>query len=274
MKKRILIMLSIILLVTTSCGNTGTSMGKGTEPTVPEETEYPEPQKAEESVAKQSEPEKEDAGKLEIEEFFEANPLDNYSVKAELVNENTVDCYGAPAAEYSLFLQKDSTYFKGAVVYKDLAYGMLSITMNMENQVSLDKCYEMISGWDDEDWGFYGLDTSVEEYSDVYDEGYYEKGDVPDISQYGFEWSEDFYFEDDAMIEGCYHLCGAIKNISGENYGHIRIEFIGFDREGNQLDTYFDSTNNLLDGNTWKFDIYLGSEVFDVMFYDIQTDYE
>lgn len=272
MKKRILIAFTMILLVTTSCGNADVTTKKETGSTVSEEAKNPGSQNTEESVAKQSAQEKKDAGQLEIEEFFETNPLVNYSVKVELVNKNTMDCYGSPAAEYSLFLQNESAYFKGAVVFKDLTNGMLSITMNMENQASLEECYEMISVWDDEDWGLYGLDTSMEEYGDVSDEGYYEKGDVPDITQYGFEWAEEYYIEDDAMIEGCYHLCGVIKNISGEDYGYVSIEFIGVDREGNQLDTYWDNTNNLLDGNTWKFDIYLGSEVFDVMFYDIQTN--
>lgn len=50
-----------------------------------------------------------------------------------------------------------------------------------------------------------------------------------------------------------YYIEGSIRNNKSKDYSYVQIEFVCYDKEGNNLGTAIDNTNNLLGNQTWKF---------------------
>ncbi len=50
-----------------------------------------------------------------------------------------------------------------------------------------------------------------------------------------------------------HYIEGTVKNNRDQNYSYVQIEFICYDKDGNNLGTAIDNTNNLLSQQTWKF---------------------
>jgi len=46
---------------------------------------------------------------------------------------------------------------------------------------------------------------------------------------------------------------GTVENKANKDYSYVQIEFICYDKEGNNIGTALDNSNNLLKGQTWKF---------------------
>lgn len=59
--------------------------------------------------------------------------------------------------------------------------------------------------------------------------------------QYGDKYGYSYYIE------------GTCTNNSDKDYDYLQIEFICYDKDGNNLGTALDNTNNLLGGQTWKY---------------------
>lgn len=59
-----------------------------------------------------------------------------------------------------------------------------------------------------------------------------------------------------------YYIEGTCANKGTKEYDYLQVEFICYDKEGNNLGTALDNTNNLLGGQTWKYKaIFLNSDV-------------
>ena len=50
-----------------------------------------------------------------------------------------------------------------------------------------------------------------------------------------------------------YYIEGKCINNGSKDYNYLQVEYICYDKAGNNLGTAFDNTNNLLSGQTWKF---------------------
>ena len=50
-----------------------------------------------------------------------------------------------------------------------------------------------------------------------------------------------------------HYIEGTVKNNRDKDYSYVQIEFICYDKNGNNIGTAIDNTNNLLGGQTWKF---------------------
>ena len=50
-----------------------------------------------------------------------------------------------------------------------------------------------------------------------------------------------------------HYIEGTVVNNKDKDYSYVQIEFICYDKDGNNLGTAIDNTNNLLGGQTWKF---------------------
>lgn len=50
-----------------------------------------------------------------------------------------------------------------------------------------------------------------------------------------------------------YYIEGTVKNNKDKEYSYIQIEFICYDKDGNNLGTAIDNSNNLLGNETWKY---------------------
>ena len=50
-----------------------------------------------------------------------------------------------------------------------------------------------------------------------------------------------------------YEIEGICTNNSSKDYDYLQIEFICYDKSGNNIGTAFDNTNNLLKGQKWKY---------------------
>ena len=50
-----------------------------------------------------------------------------------------------------------------------------------------------------------------------------------------------------------HYIEGTVKNNKDKDYSYVQIEFICYDKDGNNLGTAIDNTNNLLGQQTWKF---------------------
>ena len=82
-------------------------------------------------------------------------------------------------------------------------------------------------------------------------------GTTPKVSctiekQYSDEYGFSHYVE------------GFCKNDSSKDYNYLQVEFICYDKDGNNLGTAFDNTNNLLINQTWKFKAMALSNVKDI----------
>lgn len=63
-----------------------------------------------------------------------------------------------------------------------------------------------------------------------------------------------------------YYVEGTCKNNGSKDYDYLQVEFICYDKEGNNLGTALANTNNLLSGQTWKYkamDLVTGDEKID-----------
>lgn len=62
-----------------------------------------------------------------------------------------------------------------------------------------------------------------------------------------------------------YYIEGFVKNNTNKEYSYIQIEFVCYDKDGNNLGTALDNSNNLLANQTWKFKaMFMGSNSKDV----------
>ena len=50
-----------------------------------------------------------------------------------------------------------------------------------------------------------------------------------------------------------YYIEGTVTNKLSKDYSYVQIEFICYDKDGANLGTAIDNTNNLLSNQTWKF---------------------
>lgn|SRR5574344_317040 len=50
-----------------------------------------------------------------------------------------------------------------------------------------------------------------------------------------------------------YYIEGTVKNNTDKDYSYVQIEFVCYDKSGNNLGTAIDNTNNLLKQETWKY---------------------
>lgn len=50
-----------------------------------------------------------------------------------------------------------------------------------------------------------------------------------------------------------YYIEGIVTNNRDKDYSYVQIEFICYDKDGNNLGTAIDNTNNLLGKQTWKY---------------------
>ena len=50
-----------------------------------------------------------------------------------------------------------------------------------------------------------------------------------------------------------YYIEGVVTNKTDKEYSYVQIEFICYDKDGNNLGTAIDNTNNLLGKQTWKY---------------------
>lgn len=50
-----------------------------------------------------------------------------------------------------------------------------------------------------------------------------------------------------------HYIEGTVINNRGKDYSYVQIEFICYDKDGNNLGTAIDNVNNLLGHQTWKF---------------------
>ena len=50
-----------------------------------------------------------------------------------------------------------------------------------------------------------------------------------------------------------YYIEGICTNDSSNDYDYLQVEYICYDKQGNNLGTAMDNTNNLLSGEKWKF---------------------
>lgn len=58
-----------------------------------------------------------------------------------------------------------------------------------------------------------------------------------------------------------YYIEGVCKNDGSKDYNYLQVEFICYDKDGYNLGTAWDNTNNLLSGESWKFKaMFLGDE--------------
>lgn len=52
---------------------------------------------------------------------------------------------------------------------------------------------------------------------------------------------------------GVHYIEGTVKNSNDKDYSYLQIEFVCYDKDGNNLGTALDNTNNLGANETWKF---------------------
>ena len=58
-----------------------------------------------------------------------------------------------------------------------------------------------------------------------------------------------------------YYIEGVVTNKTDKEYSYVQIEFICYDKDGNNLGTAIDNTNNLLANQTWKYKaMFMGSD--------------
>lgn len=82
-----------------------------------------------------------------------------------------------------------------------------------------------------------------------------EDGNANSSTSGNVEQSEKFtYTITDEYDNGfSYYIEGTVKNNRDKDYSYVQIEFICYDKDGNNLGTAIDNTNNLLGQQTWKF---------------------
>lgn len=58
-----------------------------------------------------------------------------------------------------------------------------------------------------------------------------------------------------------YYIEGTCTNNGSKDYSYLQVEFICYDKDGYNLGTAWDNTNNLLKGQSWKYKaIFFGDE--------------
>lgn len=76
-------------------------------------------------------------------------------------------------------------------------------------------------------------------------------GDSEDTKKEKFTHNVTKQYLDNAGLG--YYIEGTVKNNTDKDYSYVQIEFICYDKNGNNLGTAIDNTNNLLGNETWKF---------------------
>ncbi len=64
-------------------------------------------------------------------------------------------------------------------------------------------------------------------------------------------------------------ITGTFTNTSGKEFSYISVSYNLYDADGNQIGTAVDSTSNLADGGTWKFEAYGSEPLADVANYTL-----
>ena len=54
-------------------------------------------------------------------------------------------------------------------------------------------------------------------------------------------------------VIGSHYIEGTVKNSNDKEYSYVQIEFVCYDKDGNNIGTALDNTNNLGANETWKF---------------------
>lgn len=74
-----------------------------------------------------------------------------------------------------------------------------------------------------------------------------------------FSYTVDKSYDGDYGIG--YYIEGVVTNKTDKDYSYVQIEFICYDKDGNNLGTAIDNTNNLLGNQTWKYKaMFMGSD--------------
>lgn len=76
-------------------------------------------------------------------------------------------------------------------------------------------------------------------------------GDSEDTKKEKFTHNVTKQYLDSAGLG--YYIEGTVKNNTDKDYSYVQIEFICYDKNGNNLGTAIDNTNNLLGNENWKF---------------------
>ena len=79
----------------------------------------------------------------------------------------------------------------------------------------------------------------------------------------GSSGSEKFSYKIDKQHGDsyAYYIEGVLANNTSQEFSYVQIDFICYDKDGNNLGTALDNTNNLLGNQTWKFKaMFIGSD--------------
>jgi len=78
-----------------------------------------------------------------------------------------------------------------------------------------------------------------------------------------FSYTVDKSYADEYGIG--YYIEGVVTNKTDKKFSYVQIDFICYDKEGNNLGTALDNTNNLLANQTWKYKaMFTGSDAKEV----------
>ena len=66
-----------------------------------------------------------------------------------------------------------------------------------------------------------------------------------------FDYTIDKSYSDEYGLS--YYIEGTVTNKKSKDYSYLQIEFVCYDKDGNNLGTALDNTNNLLGNQTWKY---------------------
>ena len=80
-------------------------------------------------------------------------------------------------------------------------------------------------------------------------------GNSNDSANGGTEKKERFTYVISSEYDNSFshYIEGTVTNNKDKDYSYVQIEFICYDKDGNNLGTAIDNTNNLLGNQTWKF---------------------
>ena len=80
-------------------------------------------------------------------------------------------------------------------------------------------------------------------------------GNSNDSANGGTEKKERFTYIISSEYDNSFshYIEGTVTNNKDKDYSYVQIEFICYDKDGNNLGTAIDNTNNLLGNQTWKF---------------------
>ena len=88
---------------------------------------------------------------------------------------------------------------------------------------------------------FFITGCSFDSYAETVKESTKPKVSCSIEKQYSDEYGYSYYVE------------GKCTNNDNKDYDYLQVEFVCYDKDGTNLGTAMDNTNNLLKGQTWKF---------------------